>query len=69
MHKWVLASLVSLLLASCTTSPPTGVTAKKGAASDYPIPMQRLPDAGDIPDSGLNREAVLWAENIAAESG
>ncbi len=31
--------------------------------------MQRLPDAGDNPDSGLNREAVLWAENIAAERG
>ena len=69
MHKWVLASLVSLLLASCTTSPPTGVTTKKGAASDYPIPMQRLPDAGDHSDRGLNREAVLWAKNIAAERG
>ena len=69
MHKWVLAGLVSLQLASCTTSPPADAPSKKGAASDYPIPLQRQPEAGSTSDTRLQAEAIQWAQQIAADRG
>ena len=69
MHKWALAGLVSLQLASCTTSPPADVSGRKGSISDYPIPVQRQLDAGGTSDTRLNPEAVEWAQKIAADRG
>ena len=69
MHKWVLAGLVSLQLASCTTSPPADAPSKKGAVSDYPIPLQRQPEAGSTSDTRLQAEAIQWAQQIAADRG
>ncbi len=69
MHKWALASLVTLQLASCTTAPPTDVPSQKGAVSSYPIPVQRQLEAGSTSDTRLNAEAVQWAQQIAANQG
>ena len=69
MHKWALASLVTLQLVSCTTSLPPDVPVKKGVISDYPIPVQRQLDADSGSDTRLNREVILWAQQIAAERG
>lgn len=69
VHKWALAGLVSLQLASCTTSPPADVSGRKGSISDYPIPVQRQLDADSTSDTRLNPEAVEWAQKIAADRG
>ena len=69
MHKWVLAGLVSLQLASCTTSPPADAPIQKGAVSDYPIPLQRQSEAGSTSDTRLQAEAIQWAQQIAADRG
>ena len=69
MHKWVLAGLVSLQLASCTTSPPADAPSKKGAVSDYPIPLQRQSEAGSTSGTRLQAEAIQWAQQIAADRG
>ena len=69
MHKWVLAGLVSLQLASCTTSPPADAPIQKGAVLDYPIPLQRQSEAGSTSDTRLQAEAIQWAQQIAADRG
>ena len=69
VHKWVLAGLVSMQLASCTTTPPADVIARKGAESEYPIPVQRQVEAGGVSSSRLNLEAVQWAQQIVTERG
>ncbi len=70
MHKWVLASLLSLQLASCTTAPPTDESSRKGEVSaGYPIPVQRQLKAGSTSDTSLNAEAVQWAQQIVADRG
>ena len=69
MHKWVLAGLVSLQLASCTTSPPADAPHQKGAVLDYPIPLQRQSEAGSTSDTRLQAEAIQWAQQIAADRG
>ena len=70
MHKWVLASLLSLQLASCTTAPQTDESSRKGAVSaGYPIPVQRQLKAGSTSDTSLNAEAVQWAQQIVADRG
>lgn len=69
LHKWVLAGFMAFGFTACTTAPPSN--APTGAANiyEYPVSAAAQRESIDTDDTTLNRDAVLWAQKIAAEKG
>lgn len=69
LHKWALVSLLTSHLVACTTTTSPDVPSTVREASEYPGPIQPELTPATAVGNQLNREAVIWAQQIAAERG